>query len=128
MDSDREMLVRVEQRLQDSISNYKQLVIDLKEVFGKIEIDSKSIVSIETNQKTMMENQKDVNFALSELNKKTDLKLSELNKKIDDEENERIAFQNDVKGGRRAYTWIFVVISGIATILSIISLLWQLRP
>ena len=122
--SDRELLIRIEQKLQNSVSNYKQHVLDLKEIFGKIETNSKSLVSIETNQKTMMENQKQVD----EKFKDNELKFSELRKTIDKEENERIAFENEIKGGQKAYRLVLLIISAIATLMGIVSVIWNLKP
>ena len=124
MDSDRDMLIRIEQKLSDSISNYKQMVLDLKEIFGKIETNSKSIVSIDTTLKTMKETEARVDTTFKEYEEK----YTKLQEKVDLEENVRIAFENDIKGGQRVWKWVLLLISCMATILSIVSMLWNLKP
>ena len=122
MDSDRDMLIRIEQKLQDSISNYKQMVLDIKEVFGKIESDSKSIVQIETNLKTFVNDQSDVESDLSNLEKK----ISNISKEIEEENKKRIAFESDIKGSQRAYKVIVSIIASLAALVSILSFLYNI--
>jgi len=52
---ERETLIRVEQQLQDSIKNQSLILNDLKEIFNKIEIESKAIVSVKSDLNTHLE-------------------------------------------------------------------------
>jgi len=52
---ERETLIRVEQQLQDSIKNQSLILNDLKEIFSKIEIESKAIVSVKSDLNTHLE-------------------------------------------------------------------------
>lgn len=116
--SEREVLIKIEQKLHDSISNYKQMVLDLKEIFRKIEIDSKSIVQIETNLKTVQDKLKDF--------KEIDEKIDNLISRISTEETERVSFENNIKGGQRVWKIVVTLITSLAAIFSIVSIILSL--
>jgi len=73
--NERETLVRVEQQLKDSVQNQGQIMDDLKEIFGRIESDSKMLVTLGSDVKSHMDNTK---FRWDDLEKK----LHELSDKI----------------------------------------------
>ena len=52
---ERETLIRVEQQLQDSIKNQSLILNDLKEIFSKIEIDSKATTAVKSDLNTHLE-------------------------------------------------------------------------
>jgi len=52
---ERETLIRVEQQLQDSIRNQSLILNDLKEIFNKIETESKSIAIVKSELNTHLE-------------------------------------------------------------------------
>ena len=117
--SDRELLIKIEQKLHDSISNYKQMAIDLKEIFGKIETNSKSIVQIETNLETALNKLKthDNDF------KEVDKEIVKLTGRISTEETERSSFENNIKGGQRVWKIVVTLITSIAALFSIVSII-----
>ena len=52
---ERDTLIRVEQQLQDSIKNQSLILDDLKEIFGKIEEESKRIAAVKSELYTHLE-------------------------------------------------------------------------
>jgi len=52
---ERETLIRVEQQLQDSIKNQSLILNDLKEIFSKIEVDSKATTAVKSDLNTHLE-------------------------------------------------------------------------
>jgi predicted nucleic acid-binding Zn-ribbon protein len=73
--TERETLVRVEQQLKDSVQNQSQIMVDLKEIFSRIESDSKMMVAVTGDVKSHLDNSK---YRWDELEKK----LTHINEKI----------------------------------------------
>lgn len=51
----RESLIRLETQLQDSIKNQNQILADLKDIFNKIEAESKSIMTVKSDLSNHLE-------------------------------------------------------------------------
>ena len=86
--NERETLVRVEQQLKDSVNNQSKIMSDLKEIFGRIETDSKLVVTLNGDLKYYLENSR---FRWDELEKKIKEILEKLNRNENQtDENTRI--------------------------------------
>ncbi len=55
MDQQQETLIRVEQQLQDSIKNQSLILSDLKELFSKIEVESKATTAVRSDLSSHIE-------------------------------------------------------------------------
>ena len=133
--TERETLIKVEQQLQDSIKNQSQILSDLKEIFSRIESESKVVASIGSELRTHRETSA---LRWSELDKKiTSLEksitvLSDGSKEINDlltkekeervsaigsEQKEREKFQENISTSFKTTTFI---IGGIVTLIGVI--------
>lgn len=138
---DRDTLIRVEQQLQDSIKNQSLILNDLKEMFSKIEIESKATVavksdlnmhlemttvrredterrfrSLEDRLKEAMQIKEEL---LIENTKLRDL-LKDESKKITDETTDRKLFEKQVTTSIGLIKWLFGIV------LVIISVVWPI--
>ena len=92
--NERETLVRVEQQLKDSVQNQSQIMDDLKNIFGRIESDSKLLVSVSGEVKSHLENSR---FRWDDLDKKLrDLhdKIKECEEKIEENTKCIMSYKN----------------------------------
>lgn len=113
--TERETLVKVEQQLQNAIENQSQIVEDMREIFGRIESDSKALSAVKGELQTHLETsavQRDNcsdkidnnNNKVSELSEKiksinnnVDVSLGELKKILKKEEESREKIEKDYK-------------------------------
>jgi hypothetical protein len=89
--NERETLVKVEQQLKDSIKNQEQIIDDLREIFGKIDANSKATLQIETDLRVHLETSKvtraEAEEKVNQLEKKNDnveVKLDKITKKVEE--------------------------------------------
>lgn len=144
---DKETLIRVEQQLQDSIKNQSLILSDLKELFNKIDTESKSISSVKSDLSSFIDmstvRREEVNrrlkflddrqkeayvFSRSELEKtKADLE-QEKKKRVEDINDGKI-FQKQITVSITIIKWIigflFLVIS---TVWPIVTFLLDKKP
>jgi hypothetical protein len=131
--NDRETLVRVEQQLKDSVQNGAQIMSDLKEIFGRIERDSKLLIALASDFKSHLETSK---FRWDDMEKKhkefqvnmekTEACLEENEKAIAAEREARVLFQQEVNSTVRTVAWIFGSLATLASIISGIILVMQI--
>ena len=146
--NERETLIKVEQRLQDSVDNIRQMALDLKEIFGRLEKESKIMTTTKGELKTFIET---ASIRLSEIEKKLyklDTKLDEIEDTINNEKaecikliidekqartkafseeiKERELFETNLKSSGKTILLIFSVLASIATIISGILLFIQI--
>lgn len=134
--NDRDTLIRMEQQLKDSVQNQALIHRDLKEIFQRIEKESKVTTTVLSDLKGHVENS---SFRWSELGKKLDnievrihdieifneTTTRDLNKEkesrvelISTERLERQRFEQDILATVRTAKWFFGIITGLATILA----------
>jgi len=139
--TERETLIKVEQQLQDSIKNQSQILGDLKEIFNRIESESKVVAAIGAELRTHRETS---SLRWSELDKKiTSLEksIAELSKEKDsihelvtDEKEERTAadsleqkerekFQENITTSFKTTTFI---IGGIVGLIGLIVTIFEI--
>jgi len=115
---EREMLIRVEQQLQDSIKNQSLILSDLKELFSKIEIESKAISLVKSDLSSHLETtlvrREETNRRFKEFedkNKSFSESIIDINKGISD----IVTFQKQIQTTLSLMKWIigilFVAIS-----------------
>lgn len=140
---DREFLIRVEQQLKDSVANQSQMFSDLKEIFGRIETDSKCITQIKGDLQTLIQTEKlknkEFERRLDECQNETESissKLDSNSDKINQEREDRISaintestirsnFESSTNASIKTLKWVFGILGSIATVLSAIVLIMQ---
>ena len=137
--NERETLVKVEQQLQDSMRNQGQITNDQKEIFNRIESESKIVASINADVKILKENS---NLRLVEIEKRLtclenncvayDKNLTEeiANRKeaMNDEAKARESFELTIKASYRTTVIILgVIIIIIGAIVSVIEIVKYMK-
>jgi hypothetical protein len=124
---EKETLIRVEQQLQDSIKNQGLILSDLKEIFSKIEIESKSTAIVKSDLNTHLEmtvvrrEEDDRRF------RQTEEKLKEIYLALEEEKKQRIAESNDSKIFQKQITTSISLLKWIVGLLFlIISTVWPI--
>jgi hypothetical protein len=139
---ERETLIRVEQQLQDSIKNQSLILNDLKEIFDKIEIESKAISTVKADLNTHLEmtvvrreendrrfraledKQKEIVISLNDFQNKIKFEFDEERKKRVDDINESKMFQKQIFTSVSLIKWIvgvlFLVMSTIWPIITFV--------
>jgi len=148
--TERETLVRVEQQLKDSVTNQSQIMADLKEIFQRIEKESKVVhilrgdfdthkgtsnVKLDTVIKELKDAEKkleDLDDDIKKQETKFDKALADQKLHFTDKINkERIArsnFQKTVQTSVRTAAWIFGSLASLATLLSGVQILIKFLP
>lgn len=144
---ERETLIRVEQQLQDSIKNQSLILNDLKEIFDKIEIESKAISAVKSDLNTHLEmtivrreendrrfrvleeRQKEILNVFSEFQNKIRFEFEEERKKRVEDINEAKIFQKQISSSINLIKWIvgFLFLS-MSTIWPIITFVFDKKP
>lgn len=143
-DRERDMLIRVEQQLANASQNQKTILEDLREIFSRLERDSKMVTSIAGDLKAHLESSvirwSNLEKRLSEMERR----LEGIEKKIDfnadcitaerEERTEAITaeregrvkdreeqgkFEQSVKASFNTVAWIVGALASIATIISV---------
>lgn len=116
--SERETLIRVEQQLKDSTANQAQIMNDLKEIFSRIEIDSKLVAQIKSDSKSLNDlmdvKHQEFDRRIAELHKETDENSASISK----EKEERRGFQESVKASLSTFKYLFGFLSALAAAIS----------
>jgi hypothetical protein len=133
---DREMLIRVEQQMKDATQNQLQIMTDLKDLFRRIENDSKTVsqlkgdfqVFLQTSSMKMAEierrliEQTEVLKGMQSDTKKDKEDRAKEFKTIDDSFN---TFKGEMNGSIKAMKWVF---GAIATVVAMINLFLVILP
>lgn len=146
-DRDRDMLIRVEQQLANASQNQKTISEDLRDIFNRLERDSKMVTTISGDLKAHLESSiirwTNLEKALSELERRlggiedkidmnadnitiereerTDAITSEREERSKDNK-QRENFEQGVKASVNTISWIIGALAGIATIISVVAL------
>jgi hypothetical protein len=119
--SDRDTLIRVEAQLQDSIRNQSQIISDLRTIFNRIELESKTVAAIGAEIRTHKETSalrwseaekkidaleranQDIANAVNQLNSTAIKDKEELKDAIEEECKERVKTLNEETKERQLY-------------------------
>ena len=144
---DRDMLIRVEQQLANASQNQKTILEDLRDIFNRLERDSKMVTTISGDLKAHLESSvirwSNLEKSLFELERRlggiedkidsnadnitvereerTDAITSEREERSKDNE-ERKNFEQSVKASVNTISWIIGALAGLATIISVAAL------
>lgn len=138
---DRDTLIRVEQQLKDSVQSMGQVMRDLKEIFQRIEQESKTVTTIKGDLKGHLESSeirwKNLDGKLSAIDKRLDDVVAKSTKNenaINKEKDERLEFEGGVKGFKesilssaRTTKWIVGIMAAMATVISAVVLVLQFK-
>lgn len=146
-DRDRDMLIRVEQQLANASQNQKTILEDLRDIFNRLERDSKMVTTISGDLKAHLESSgirwANLDKRLTEMEKhlegidskiefnarnitaereeRTDAITSEREGRAKDNE-ERKNFEQSVKASVNTVSWIIGALAALATIISVAAL------
>jgi len=130
---DREMLIRVEQQMKDATQNQLQIMVDLKDIFRRIENDSKAVSQMKGDFQTFSETSSLKMLEIERRITDSSLILKELQTEIKKEKEERVkdcdtvtklfnTFQSEMNGSLKTIKWIFTTIAALAAIVSVINM------
>jgi len=115
-----ETIIRVEEQLKESAKNQASVLADLKEVFSRLERDSKVSMTISGDLKGHLETSK---FRWDTFNKRLDdgdVLFKELSREISKEKEDRVQFEQEVKTSLKTIRWVFGTLATLAAALSTI--------
>lgn len=121
-EADRDMVIRLEQQLKDSIQNQSLIMKDLKEIFQRIEKESKATTTLAGDIKGHIENQK---FRWDELNKKLDSyadRIDDCETDIKEHEN----FEQTIVASFKTARFFISILAGVATLISVFAAALQI--
>lgn len=128
-DRDRDMLIRVEQKLENANQNQNQLLDDLRDVFKRLEHDSKMVTVLSGDLKGHLESSKvrwtNLEKKISEIDQRLhniETKIEENAENLSKEVKERESFEREIKASIKTIGWIFGILASIATVLSTVSI------
>jgi hypothetical protein len=133
---DREMLIRVEQQMKDATQNQLQIMADLKDLFRRIENDSKTVSQLKGEFQVFLQTS---TMKMAEIERRlieqTDVlksMQSDVKKEKEDRAKEHTTiaesfntFKSEMNGSIKAMKWVF---GTIATIVAIINLFLVILP
>lgn len=147
-DRDKEMIIRVEQQLANASQNQRTIIEDLKEIFNRLERDSKLVTSISGDLKAHLESSvirwsglerrlSEIERRLEGIENKIDVNAKSITKEreerteaitIEREERskdseQRKNFEQGVRASVNTVSWIIGALAGMATIISIAGLI-----
>jgi transposase len=147
-DRDREMLIRVEQQLTNASQNQKTIIEDLKEIFNRLERDSKLVTSISGDLKAHLESSiirwsglerrlSEMERRLEGIENKIDANAESITKEREErteaittereerskDNEQRKNFEQGVRASVNTISWIIGALAGLATIISIAGLI-----
>lgn len=133
--SDRDILIRVEQQMQDTSRNQTQIMSDLKEIFNRIESDSKVVSQLKGDDKAFYET---TNLKMTEFERRqaeVQVQAKDLAAELKSEKEQRAkvekdfnAFQSESRGSITAIKWIFSIVAAVATIINVVIALSKVHP
>lgn len=117
---DREMLIRVEQQMIDASKNQTIILSDLKEIFNRIESESKISAQLKGDLKAYIEISTlrivDMDHRMAEVSQTLKDQQADLKK----EKEERNTFQSEINGSLKTFKWIFSILGALAVVLNIV--------
>lgn len=137
-DREKETIIRVEQQLKDSVENQQLILRDLKEIFQRIERESKVLTTLSGDVKGHVESS---SIRWSELDKKLETinkglesvkqqsseneraiakEITERTKSVNDEREERVRLHETVMGSVRMAKIMGGLLGGISAIITVI--------
>jgi len=128
--------IRVEQQVKDSVANQQSIMQDLKEIFHRIESNSKNVVQIKGDLKAYFDSNSVKGLEYERRINDLEKKCEEVKTTIAKEREERLASINEEKGKRESFettiissfraSKIFVtIISGLAAFFAAIVVILQ---
>lgn len=134
--NERETLIRVEQQLKDSIANQAQIMSDLKEIFARIEGDSKIVTQIKGDLRTHLETnslkEQEMSRRIDEVIKDTNSNSQKISKEreerkeaLNQEKNKRETFEEKIKTSFGVFKVSIGALAGLATIISTVVAIMQ---
>lgn len=147
-DRDRDMLIRVEQQLANASQNHKTILDDLREIFSRLERDSKMVTSISGDLKAHLESSvirwSNLEKRLSEMERRLEgiehkidinaecitIEREERTEAITAEREERnrdheeqTKFEQGVKASFNTVVWIIGALASFASIISVLGII-----
>ena len=117
---DREMLIRVEQQMIDAAKNQATIMSDLKEIFNRIESESKISAQLKGDLKAYIDISTlriaDMDHRMADVSQI----LKELQVEFKKKKDERNTFQSEINGSLKTFKWIFSILGAIAVFLNIV--------
>lgn len=117
------LLAKLQEQLRTTIEGHRQIIVDLRTIFNRIEEDGKTIVRLDSELKNNLEKDKMRKEALDltiaalekadEVLKKT---FDDFEGKIEDEKEKRKEFEIDIKATFKTVSWIIGGISIISAV------------
>jgi hypothetical protein len=131
--NERDMIIQIEQQLKNSVNNQTQIMSNLKEIFGRIEGDSKKLVSLYSEFRGYIDNSRyrwdetkkeieNIYRKIEENEKNINRKIEENEKSIYIEKESRSLFEQNIKSTISTILWVFGALATLATIISGITL------
>lgn len=124
-ENDRDTLIRVEQQLKDSVQNQDQILENQREIFQKLERESKQLTILNGEVKGHLDASKirweGLDKKLESFDKRietTEGTQSKIKENLDKESKERIKFDQSIEGGVKVAKWISAILGTLATIIS----------
>lgn len=119
--SERDMVIRVEQKIKDSFQNQKTLLDNQREIFQKLERDSKQLSVLSGDMKSHIESTKvrweNAKQQIEDMEKN----IEENEKAIENENKERSNFETSVSTSFKTSKTILYILVSAATIISAIT-------
>lgn len=114
------MLIRVEQQMIDAAKNQATIMSDLKEIFNRIESESKISAQLKGDLKAYIDISTlriaDMDHRMADVSQT----LKELQVEFKKEKDERNTFQSEINGSLKTFKWIFSILGAIAVFLNIV--------
>lgn len=127
--NERETLIKVEQQLNDSAQNQTQIMSDLKEIFQRIESESKIVTTIRGDLKGHSDNSRlrweSLEKRLESIEKLED-KIENNEKSISNLKEEQGKFEEQVKSSARVTKWIIGIIAAVGSMIGTLALLFEI--
>jgi len=120
MDDREASLIRLEEQLKESAKNQVSISADLREIFNRMEKESKISMMISGDLKSHLETSKYRWDTFSKRLEDGDEMFREVSKSLTKEKEERTAFEQDMKSSIRTIRWVFGTLAVMASALSAI--------
>ena len=131
--NERETLVRIEQQLKDSVENQANIRRDLKEIFQRIETESKMVTALNGEVKGHSENSKIRWESLEQRLSSVDKTVTSLDKKTEDNEKsinqvkeDHSVFEGEVTASVKATRWVIGIVASLGSILGAVAVFIEL--
>lgn len=130
---ERDTLIKVEQQLKDSVQNQDQILSDLKDIFQRIENESKTITTMQGELRGHVDNSKikwsNLEQRLTSYEKNNE-NIKEKNDNLENcfkkLKNEQTSLETSVKTSVRVTKWLLSIIAGFGSLIGTIALMLQL--